>query len=164
MLCSFAQHKWNRRVILTLRWAGAWVQLGSRPICPTLPTLTSLTWRFDWFLDHCVWPVVRQALSEEGPTMELDRPVQSGPMSGLNRTSQEMIGQAFPNPWQVLWQDSACPITGQTWWVKYHSNRCVDHTASNAGLDGHIRVYMGCGHLIQNQVPCHQVNQEPIQT
>ncbi|PLW51070.1 hypothetical protein PCASD_02508 [Puccinia coronata f. sp. avenae] len=37
-------------------------------------------------------------------------------------------------------------------------------TASNAGLDGRIRVYIGCSHPIQTWAPGHQVNQEPIQT
>ncbi|PLW30944.1 hypothetical protein PCANC_26695 [Puccinia coronata f. sp. avenae] len=37
-------------------------------------------------------------------------------------------------------------------------------TASNAGLDGRIQVYIGCSHPIQTQVPGHRVNQEPIQT
>ncbi|PLW41068.1 hypothetical protein PCASD_07971 [Puccinia coronata f. sp. avenae] len=37
-------------------------------------------------------------------------------------------------------------------------------TASNAGLDGRIRFYIGCSHPIQTRAPGHRVNQEPIQT
>ncbi|PLW26172.1 hypothetical protein PCANC_28663, partial [Puccinia coronata f. sp. avenae] len=37
-------------------------------------------------------------------------------------------------------------------------------TASNAGSDGRIRVYIGCSHPIQTRAPGHRVNQEPIQT
>ncbi|PLW54713.1 hypothetical protein PCANC_11674 [Puccinia coronata f. sp. avenae] len=32
-------------------------------------------------------------------------------------------------------------------------------TASNAGLDGPIQVYIGCSHLIQTWAPGHRVNQ-----
>ncbi|PLW50673.1 hypothetical protein PCASD_00774 [Puccinia coronata f. sp. avenae] len=38
------------------------------------------------------------------------------------------------------------------------------YTASNAGSDGRIRVYIGCSHPIQTRAPGHRVNQEPIQT
>ncbi|PLW55265.1 hypothetical protein PCANC_10547 [Puccinia coronata f. sp. avenae] len=37
-------------------------------------------------------------------------------------------------------------------------------TASNAGSDGCIQVYIGCNHPIQTRAPGHRVNQEPIQT
>ncbi|PLW08047.1 hypothetical protein PCASD_24804 [Puccinia coronata f. sp. avenae] len=37
-------------------------------------------------------------------------------------------------------------------------------TASNAGSDGRIQVYIGCSHPIQTRAPGHRVNQEPIQT
>ncbi|PLW23913.1 hypothetical protein PCANC_27875 [Puccinia coronata f. sp. avenae] len=37
-------------------------------------------------------------------------------------------------------------------------------TATNAGSDGRIRVYIGCNHPIQTWAPGHRVNQEPIQT
>ncbi|PLW08048.1 hypothetical protein PCANC_23160 [Puccinia coronata f. sp. avenae] len=37
-------------------------------------------------------------------------------------------------------------------------------TASNAGLDGRIQVYIGCSHPIQTRAPGYRVNQEPIQT
>ncbi|PLW56347.1 hypothetical protein PCANC_04066 [Puccinia coronata f. sp. avenae] len=48
---------------------------------------------------------------------------------------------------------------------KAHPNDNAGHyTASNAGLDGCIRVYIGCSHPIQTRAPGHQVNQEPIQT
>ncbi|PLW32441.1 hypothetical protein PCANC_22784 [Puccinia coronata f. sp. avenae] len=40
----------------------------------------------------------------------------------------------------------------------------IRHTASNAGSDGCIRVYIGCSHPIQTRAPGHRVNQEPIQT
>jgi hypothetical protein len=34
----------------------------------------------------------------------------------------------------------------------------IPDTAGNAGLDGHIQVYIGCGHPIQTWAPGHQVN------
>ncbi|PLW09936.1 hypothetical protein PCANC_23806 [Puccinia coronata f. sp. avenae] len=40
----------------------------------------------------------------------------------------------------------------------------IRHTASNAGSDGRIQVYIGCSHPIQTRAPGHRVNQEPIQT
>ncbi|PLW39087.1 hypothetical protein PCASD_08942 [Puccinia coronata f. sp. avenae] len=40
----------------------------------------------------------------------------------------------------------------------------VELCRCNAGLDGRIRVYIGCSHPIQTRAPGHRVNQEPIQT
>ncbi|PLW36479.1 hypothetical protein PCANC_19245 [Puccinia coronata f. sp. avenae] len=48
-------------------------------------------------------------------------------------------------------------IHSEQWWKP-------QHTASNAGSDGRIRVYIGCSHPIQTRAPGHRVNQEPIQT
>ncbi|PLW07691.1 hypothetical protein PCANC_26897 [Puccinia coronata f. sp. avenae] len=36
--------------------------------------------------------------------------------------SQELIGQACPTRWQVLWSESACPTTGQTGLFEHRLN------------------------------------------
>jgi hypothetical protein len=53
------------------------------------------------------------------------------------------------------WYGINLPFDGLAW---------PSSTSRNAGSDGCIQFYIGCGHPIQNWVPRHQVNQEPIQT
>ncbi|PLW47575.1 hypothetical protein PCASD_08179 [Puccinia coronata f. sp. avenae] len=56
----------------------------------------------------------------------------------LCNRSQELIGQACPTRWQVLWSDSACPTTGRTRLFEHRSNCRVRPV--NAGSVGYIGV------------------------
>ncbi|PLW30452.1 hypothetical protein PCANC_21188 [Puccinia coronata f. sp. avenae] len=51
----------------------------------------------------------------------------------LCNRSQELIGQACPTRWQVLWSDSACPTTGRTVPVRPLVEQCLsDHWSNTA--------------------------------
>ncbi|PLW50867.1 hypothetical protein PCASD_01097 [Puccinia coronata f. sp. avenae] len=54
--------------------------------------------------------------------------------------------------------------SGSTHWALSSSIQWALLTASNAGSDGRIQVYIGCSHPIQTRAPGHRVKQEPIQT
>ncbi|PLW29949.1 hypothetical protein PCASD_18897 [Puccinia coronata f. sp. avenae] len=95
-----------------------------------------------------------------------------------SRLAGTKLGKQFQLGWYIPTRRSGQPaswagtsraskLTCQLSWCQLswcQLGEQVSLTASNAGSDGRIRVYIGCSHPIQTRAPGHRVNQEPIQT
>jgi hypothetical protein len=99
-----------------------------------LPTLNSKPWKLKWCSNSHVQPVVSQALFNQSTCCWFGQAFPNSSCDWLHRTIPELIRQAHPTNWLLLWLDGACPnqwsnmavwaplepscLTGQSWKYK----------------------------------------------